>query len=268
MGNHRTRPALELATGHLAARRPGLGPAQQLAIRGLGSGLHDPTDPWQGWEGVAAWNERQAARSDSSRRPRSPAQEPASGSRAREDPPRKKGRAWWERPPPEYHWKDGEWKKKNTRGTLLAAEAGRADRKGAKEKAENPHRERHHQRRRKAPRSPWTPGLHPLCLREVPVPPEPAEEESAESTSESSSSSSEDEPEPLPAAASSAVSQQAERIRAVRLESSESEGKPSGPFSPSPPRDPRVPPVRLRNKAAREEPPKKAAKRPPRRNCG
>ena len=29
---------------------------------------------------------------------------------------------------------------------------------------------------RKAPRSPWTPGLHPLCLREVPVPPEPAEE--------------------------------------------------------------------------------------------
>ena len=68
-----------------------------------GQDSNDPTDPWQGWEGVAAWNKRQAEKSDSSRRPRSPAQEPASGSRQREDPPRKKGRAWWERPPPEYH---------------------------------------------------------------------------------------------------------------------------------------------------------------------
>ena len=133
-----------------------------------GQDSQDPTDPWQGWEGVAAWNERQAARSDSSRRPRSPAQEPASGSRVREDPPRKKGRAWWERPPPEYHWKDGEWKKKNTRGTRsLQKQAERIER-GQKRRLENRRRQRpqhNHQRRRKAPRSPWTLGLHPLCCR-------------------------------------------------------------------------------------------------------
>ncbi|OLP77757.1 E3 ubiquitin-protein ligase HERC2 [Symbiodinium microadriaticum] len=249
---------------------------QSWQYEAWGQDSQDPADPWQGWEGVAAWNERQAAKSDSTRRPRSPAQEPASGSRAREDPPRKKGRAWWERPPPEYHWKDGEWKKKNTRGTRSAQKQAERIERGQKRRLENPHRER------EAPPAPEAPaipeeesseesldtGAPPVVLREAPAPLEPVDEEAAESTSESSSSSSEDEPEPLPAAASSAVSQQAERIRAVRLESSESEGKPSGPFSPSPPRDPRVPPVRLRNKAAREEPPKKAAKRPPRRNCG
>ena len=100
-------------------------------------------------------------------------------------------------------------------------------------------------------------GAPPLVLQEAPVPPKPADDESEESSSESSSSSSsQQEPEPLPS--NPAVSQQAERIRAVRLESSESEGKPSGPFSP--PKDPRP---RLRNKAAREEPPRKAAKPEP-----
>ncbi|CAE7755451.1 Herc2, partial [Symbiodinium sp. KB8] len=244
---------------------------QSWQYEAWGQDSQDPADPWQGWEGVAAWNERQAAKSDSTRRPRSPAQEPASGSRAREDPPRKKGRAWWERPPPEYHWKDGEWKKKNTRGTRSAQKQAERIERGQKRRLENPHRER------EAPPAPEAPaipeeesseesldtGAPPVVLREAPAPLEPVDEEAAESTSESSSSSSEDEPEPLPAAASSAVSQQAERIRAVRLESSESEGKPSGPFSPSPPKDPRVPPARPRNKAAREEPPKKAAKPEP-----
>ncbi|CAE7450340.1 unnamed protein product, partial [Symbiodinium microadriaticum] len=210
-----------------------------------GQDSNDPTDPWQGWEGVAAWNERQAAKSD---------------------PPRKKGRAWWERPPPEYHWKDGEWKKKNTRGVRsLQKQAERIER-GQKRRLENPHREREEPPAPEAPAAPpeeesseesLDTGAPPVVLQEAPVPQNRADEESGESSSESSSSSSsEEEPEPLPS--NPAVSQQAERIRAVRLESSESEGKPNGPFSP--PRDPRR---RPRNKAAREEPPRKAAKPEP-----
>ena len=186
---------------------------QSWQYEAWGQDSHDPADPWQGWEGIAAWHKSQAAKSDSNRRPRSPAQEPASGSRARKDPPRKKGRAWWERPPPEYYWKDGEWKTKNTRGTRsLQKQAERIER-GQKRRLENPRRER------EEPPAPEAPGPAeeesseaPVVLREAPVPPEPAE-----STSESSSSSSsEEEPEPLPA--NPAVSQQAERIRAVRLE--------------------------------------------------
>ena len=231
-----------------------------------GQDSNDPTDPWQGWEGVAAWNKRQAEKSDSSRRPRSPAQEPASGSRPREDPPRKKGRAWWERPPPEYHWKDGEWKKKNTRGTRSLQKQQERIERGQKRRLEDPHREREEPPAPEAPAAPPEKSSEesldtappPVVLREAPVPPAPADDESEESssTSSSNSSGSEQEPEPLPS--NPAVSQQAERIRAVRLESSESEGKPNGPFSP--PRDPRP---RPRNKTAREEPPRKAAKPEP-----
>ncbi|CAE7501560.1 PARP6, partial [Symbiodinium sp. KB8] len=165
------------------------------------------------------------------------------------DPPRKKGRAWWERPPPEYHWKDGEWKKKNTRGVRsLQKQAERIER-GQKRRLENPHREREEPPAPEAPAAPpeeesseesLDTGAPPVVLQEAPVPQNRADEESGESSSESSSSSSsEEEPEPLPS--NPAVSQQAERIRAVRLESSESEGKPNGPFSPPRVPEPRTP---------------------------
>ena len=185
-----------------------------------------PTDPWQGWEGIAARNERQAAKSDSSRRPR-----PASGSRAREDPPRKKGRAWWERPPPEYHWKDGEWKKKNTRGTRsLQKQAERIER-GQKRRRENPHREREEPPAPEAPAAPpeeesseesLDTEAPPVVLREAPVP------HSRPTRSRKTAARREkEEPEPLPS--NPAVSQQAERIRAVCLESSSPPGKPPLP---------------------------------------
>ena len=134
--------------------------------------------------------------------------------------------------------KDGEWKKKNTRGTRsLQKQAERIER-GQKRRLENPHREREEPPAPEAPAAPpeeesseesLDTEAPPLVLQEAPVPQKPADEESEESSSDSSSSSSsEQEPEPLPA--HPAVSQQAERIRAVRLESSESEGKPSGPL--------------------------------------
>ena len=117
---------------------------------------------------------------------------------------------------------------KTGRGTRsLQKQAERIER-GQKRRLENPHREREEPPAPEAPAAPpeeesseesLDTGAPPVVLREAPVPPEPA------------------------------VSQQAERIRAVRLESSESEGKPSGPFSP-----PSGPPVRPRNKGTEPEP--------------
>eukprot|EP00439_Symbiodinium_sp_Y106_P043041 s5646_g5.t1 len=102
---HRARPALELAAASLGRGSPGIKKPPTRGTVGEDSLTGTRSKPVQAAGSTAGGTE--------AGRP----QKRLVGSR---DPPKeKKGKPWWERAPPEYIWKDGAWKKKNTRGDPL-----------------------------------------------------------------------------------------------------------------------------------------------------